>query len=191
MPRPGKTFLFGCLTGTLLGVLLAAGGAVSAVFLFKDQIIGLASKQLKPPPITIDEKADYNWEVETPAGSTFDLRTLAGKPVFLHLWSGECYSCLTELAGIGRLYGQFAGKGVEFLCIARAGIEEAPRAASEAGLAAPIYVYEGARPAPFDDDVVPATYIMAHDGRIVFKHLGSAQWDAPVVAELLERIAAP
>lgn len=190
MPRPGKSFALGCLTGTILGVLLALGGSIAAVFLFKDQIIGMASKQLKPPPITLDQKADYNWAVKTLAGETLDLRTLEGKPAFLHLWSGECYSCLTELAGIGRLYDQFAHKGVEFVCIARAGIEEAPRAATEFGLTAPIYVYEGRRPAPFDDDAVPATYIIAPDGRIVFKHLGSAQWDAPVVAALLEQMAA-
>jgi len=183
-------FVFGCFTGTVLGVALAVGGAVAAVYLFKDPIIRLASKQLQPPPILIDARADYNWEVKTVTGTVFDMRALEGGPVFLHLWSGDCYACLTELEAISRLHEQFAEQGVVFACIARGGFDDVPRIIAEYDLKAPVYLHDGTRPAPFDDDAVPVTYIIARDGRIAFKHLGSARWDAPVVADLLARLTA-
>lgn len=188
MPTPRKSFAIGCLAGIALGLILALGGAYAAAFLLTDQIAAFAAKRLQPPPITLDERADYNWEVKTMAGSTFDLRTLEGKPAFLHLWSGECIPCRSEIDGINSLYAQFADKGVEFACIARAGFEDVPDIIAQYEIKAPVYTFDGARPAPFNDDAVPATYIVAPDGRIAFKHLGAAKWDDPVVVALFERL---
>lgn len=188
MPTPRKSFAIGCLAGIVLGLLLAVGGVYGAGILFQDQMAAFMAKKLQPPPILLDQIADYNWEVKTLAGSDFDLRTLHGKPVFLHLWSAECIPCRSEIEGINNLYVQFADKGVEFVCIARAGIEDVPDVIAQYQLKVPVFVYEGARPAPFNDDSVPATYIVAPDGRVAFKHLGAAKWDDPVVAGLLEQL---
>ena len=188
MPTPRKSFAMGCLAGIFLGVVLSVAGAYGLAFAFKDRIAAFASKQLLPPPITLNQTADYNWTVQSMTGQEFDLRTLQGKPVFLHLWSADCIPCRSEIESINNLYAQFADKGVAFACIARAGIEEVPDVIAQYGMRAPVYTFEGARPAPFNDDSVPATYIVASDGRVVFKHLGAAKWDDVGVAGLLTQL---
>lgn len=189
MPTPRKSFAIGCLMGIVAGLALSVGGIYGAALLFQDEVAAFMEKKLQPPPILLDQMADYNWEVKTLAGSTFDLRTLEGKPVFLHLWSAECIPCRSEIEGINKLYAQFAEKGVAFACIARAGFEDVPDIIAQYGVKVPVYTFAGARPAPFNDDSVPVTYIVAADGRVAFKHLGAAKWDDPVVVELLERMS--
>jgi hypothetical protein len=33
------------------------------------------------------------------------------------------------------------------------------------------------RPAAFETDGIPATFILSPDGRVAFRHTGAAQWD--------------
>ena len=44
-------------------------------------------------------------------------------------------------------------------------------------------------PAVFLTDAIPATFIIAPDGRIAAREVGSARWDTPEVVALLERLA--
>ena len=45
-------------------------------------------------------------------------------------------------------------------------------------------------PPVFLTEGIPATFIIAPDGRIVAKQVGSARWDTPETVALLEKLAA-
>jgi hypothetical protein len=47
-----------------------------------------------------------------------------------------------------------------------------------------------ALPPVFSTDGIPATFIIAPDGRIVAAQVGSSDWDDPQVVQLLEKTAA-
>ena len=44
-------------------------------------------------------------------------------------------------------------------------------------------------PLVFDSDYIPATYLLAADARIAFRHEGAAQWDHPRVVSFPARVA--
>ena len=46
-------------------------------------------------------------------------------------------------------------------------------------------------PDVFLTDGIPATFLIAPDGRIAASEVGAARWDDPSVVEFLERLAAP
>jgi hypothetical protein len=46
-------------------------------------------------------------------------------------------------------------------------------------------------PSVFLTDGIPATFIIAPDGRIAATEVGAADWDAPEVVEFLAKLAGP
>ena len=46
-------------------------------------------------------------------------------------------------------------------------------------------------PDVFLTDGIPATFLIAPDGRIAASEVGAARWDDPSVVEFLERLASP
>jgi thiol-disulfide isomerase/thioredoxin len=49
--------------------------------------------------------------------------------------------------------------------------------AKEKGVTFPIYTMHGTPPPAFKTRGIPATFILSPDGKIAFKHIGSAKWD--------------
>ena len=47
----------------------------------------------------------------------------------------------------------------------------------EKGYTFPIYTMKAERPEDFKGRGIPATFILAKNGKIAFKHIGSAKWD--------------
>jgi hypothetical protein len=45
-------------------------------------------------------------------------------------------------------------------------------------------------PPVFSTEGIPATFLIAPDGRIAAAEVGSAQWDTPEVVRFLEKLAA-
>lgn len=136
--------------------------------------------------------ASYDWTVldlkDRPAG----FAQFKGKPVFLNIWATWCGPCVKEMPSIARLADEprLKGKGIEFVCVSIDDSSETVRQFLE-GRSWHMSFFRGEKlPAVFLTDGIPATFIIAPDGRVAASEVGSAQWDTPEVIELLERLAA-
>lgn len=135
----------------------------------------------------IGGKADYSWTMRSLDGETVTLSKYAGKPIFLNVWATWCGPCMVEMPSIGRLAQNPKLKGVEFLCVAT---DETPGPVQEyvKSKKPPMTILHanGSTPKVFHTDGIPATFIIAPNGRIVRAEVGSNEWDSEDVVKLLE-----
>jgi thiol-disulfide isomerase/thioredoxin len=133
--------------------------------------------------------ADYSWTMRSLDGEVVTLSKYAGKPIFLNIWATWCGPCMQEMPSIAKLANNPNLKDVVFLCVAT---DESPR---------PVQAYvdakrppmtilhaNGSIPKVFFTEGIPATFLIAPDGRIVKSQVGSSDWDQPDVIRLLESL---
>jgi thiol-disulfide isomerase/thioredoxin len=185
MRKPSRSFVVGCLTGTLLGTAGLVLCGVAVAFLFKDWIIETNAKRLRIPPITSGLEAVYDWQVTALDGTAFDLEATRGQTVVLNFWHPDCVPCLAEIPALNGLYDAVSPEGVVFVCVAVEDEEGLEAVVQREGIRFPVYRLQGKRPAVYATTITPATFIIDPLGEIVFKHEGAAKWDDESVAAYL------
>src|SRR5205823_4576372 len=113
-----------------------------------------------------------------------------GKAVFLNVWATWCGPCVRELPAIANLAANPRLKDVAFVCVATDEDQDAVRRfLAQRKLNLPVLHAVGRPPEVFATPYIPATFLIAPDGRIVHVEQGSAQWDDPAVVDKLETLA--
>jgi thiol-disulfide isomerase/thioredoxin len=139
----------------------------------------------------MSERASYDWTLLDLKDQPISFERFKGKPVFLNIWATWCGPCVEEMPSIARLAAdpRLRDKGIEFVCVSIDESTEVVRRFLE-GRAWKMSVFRAEKTPPvFATDGIPATFIIAPDGRIVATEVGSAQWDRPEVIALLEKLA--
>jgi len=148
-----------------------------------------AGAHLPAPPFPGVEKADYGLKLERLDGTPFDARTLQGKVVFLNFWATWCGPCRMEMPSIQRLYEKVKDDRVVFLGVSDETREKIGEFVKKNPYTFPIYRIAGEPPAVYRTDAIPATFILTPDGRVAFKHVGSAGWDDESTIAFLKTIS--
>ena len=81
------------------------------------------------------------------------------------------------------------GKGIEFVCVSVDNSADTVRRFLEERTWTMTFFRTEKLPAVFSTEGIPATFIIAPDGRIAAAQVGSDQWDRPDVVAFLEKIA--
>jgi thiol-disulfide isomerase/thioredoxin len=133
--------------------------------------------RLEVPSFPSTTLADYDWIVRSLDGQDFKMAEVKGKVVFLNFWATWCPPCVAEMPSIQRLHEKLKDEGVVFVCISNEEASKVNQFAKEKGFTFPIYTMHGAPPLVFKTRGIPSTFILSPDGKIAFKHIGSAKWD--------------
>jgi thiol-disulfide isomerase/thioredoxin len=172
-----------------------AGGVVSvaaliAVALFL--VTRLARHASAVEPVYPDDRGpvrfDYAWSVRAENGDEVPLERLRGKVALLNFWATWCVPCVNELPSIARLNTLITDLDVEVLCLTCDPPDTVHKILASKGIALPVYFYQGEPPGLFASDTIPATFILARDGTVAFRHLGSARWDGDRTISFLKRL---
>ncbi len=133
---------------------------------------------LPAPPFPVAETvSDFTLGLEKSDGTPFDTASVRGKPVFLNYWATWCGPCREEMPAIQRLYDKTRDLGIVFLLVSDEKPEKITEYWKKNGFTMPIYRSTKSRPAAYQTQGIPATFILAPDGRIAFSHTGAARWD--------------
>jgi thiol-disulfide isomerase/thioredoxin len=140
------------------------------------------------------EKADYTWALTDLADRPASLSRFKGKAVFLNVWATWCGPCVSELPSIAKLASdpRLKDKNIAFVCVS---IDDSAAAVSrfleDKGWPM-IFLRAGAGrvPSVFYSDGIPATFVIAPDGRIAAVEIGAVDWHEPRVVAFLEKLAA-
>lgn len=188
-PPPPKPRFFGphFWTGFGFGVLaliflLFGGGMVFTFLMMRTMKSATASKAdgfLSAPPFPAAGAvvSDFALGLEKPDGMPFDAGSLRGKAVFLNYWATWCGPCRAEMPAIQRLYDKTRDLGVVFLLVSDEKPEKITAYLRKNAFTMPIYRSTKGRPAAFQTQGIPATFILGPDGRVAFSHTGAARWD--------------
>lgn len=134
--------------------------------------------------------ADYNWTLEGLDAQPVDFARYKGRVVFLNIWATWCPPCVAEMPSIANLAAnpKLQAKNVAFVCASTDDDLDTVRR-FVAGKDWPMTILRATSlPPAFATDGIPATFIIAPDGRVVTSHVGSARWDEPDVVDFLERL---
>ncbi len=129
-------------------------------------------------------------ELQDVGGTRVRLDDYHGRPVLINFWATWCEPCRLEMPSLVRLHAKLAGRGLEILAVSI----DADRGA--------VLSYLGRSPLPFrvllDADkaaygrygvsVIPATFIVDREGRVVERIDGASDWTNPKLVGMIEGI---
>jgi thiol-disulfide isomerase/thioredoxin len=150
----------------------------------------------RPPRLAnsgMSQPADYDWSVVDLDDQPVSFSKFKGKPIFLNFWATWCPPCVREMPSIDKLAreSRLKGRAIEFLCVSTdENTESVRRFLKDKNLSMTfLRVKDGKVPRVFYSEGIPATFLIAPDGRIAATTVGSADWDEPEVVDFLEKLA--
>jgi thiol-disulfide isomerase/thioredoxin len=181
----------GFFSGIVVGVVLSFGALFAFIASAQRKVAAVRRERLRvklpEAPVPGGETAIYHWKVRKLDGTLMSMDDVMRRVVFLNFWSTMCGPCVVEMSNIERLHAILAPEGVVFMCVASdQDIDHLRKWVADNGVTIPVFALVDDRmPTMFDSEFVPATYIIAADSRIAFKHEGAAEWDHPRVVAYL------
>lgn len=133
--------------------------------------------------------ADYRWVLRDLQDAPVDFARYEGKAVFLNVWATWCAPCVAELPAIANLADNPRLKDVAFVCASTDESAERVQNFLREKRWSMTVLRATALPEVFLTEGIPATFLIAPDGRIAASEVGAAQWDDPAVVDFLERLA--
>ena len=169
----------------------AAGGCLRFVALALGILLGLAGPaSAAPDPLEALGLQAPKEQVEAPdftlpdiSGRKFRLKDLRGKVVFLNFFATWCGPCRLEMPAVERLSQTYKDRGLVVLAVDMHESAKSVRAfMQELKLSFPAVVDgDGSVGFLYAVRPIPATYLVARDGQILWRVFGARDWDSPEV----------
>jgi thiol-disulfide isomerase/thioredoxin len=143
------------------------------------------------------ENEDLNFQTPSMAGANFqmvDLKNkkvkfsdLKGKVIFLNIWATWCPPCIAEMPNIQKLYEKVGSEKIAFvmLSVDSDGMEKVKKFVERKSYTFPVYMPAGNLPREFSSNVIPTTFIISPEGKIVSRHEGMADYDTKEMRDFL------
>ncbi len=152
---------------------------------------GLMRAQTVEAPVSEAEYLNaqaYSLVLADAGGQLHNLSEFRGQVVLVNLWATWCPPCIAEMPGLEKLYKKTRGE-VAFVMIARDRDFELSKAfVKRKGYEVPIYYALGPLPDQLSSNGIPATFVIAPDGRLAFSHTGMADYDHPDIEKFLRNL---
>jgi thiol-disulfide isomerase/thioredoxin len=135
--------------------------------------------------------ADYNFRLIDSEGNKLDVRDLQGKTIFINMWATWCAPCVAEMPSINDLYNKIENKeDIIFLMISYDRDMRTARGwVKRKGFDFPVYQLASALPDMYETGVVPTTFVISPEGKIVLSKTGMANYDTRRFMKFLNKMA--
>ena len=123
-------------------------------------------------------------------GQPFSLQDLRGKVVFLNFWATWCVPCRQEMPAMERLYQAYRDRGFVVVAVNfRQSAGQVRAFMQEVHLSFPAVLdSDGAVSSSFKVQGLPVTFLLDREGRILWKAIGSREWDGFYGRAYLEQV---
>ncbi len=180
------------LKGFLAALVTAAILSVPLYFYW-----GFLTKGMRPPEATLklndmEAKGMPDFEVEDLAGKKIKLSDLRGKVVLVNIWATWCAPCVKEFPSLKKMVEAMKGD-VVILAISydrdREDIETFIKAFGGVPADFRIAWDKERKTSPIlGTDVLPESYIIGRDGKLIRKIVGEASWDEPMALDFFKKL---
>jgi len=140
------------------------------------------------------KKFNYNFSIKDLGGNVIDVNQFKGKTIFLNIWATWCGPCRVEMPSIQNLYSQVDNEKILFIMLSvdrREDLDKVKRFISDKEYTFPVYTPAGNLPNQLQVRLIPSTFVINSDGKIVSNESGAANYDTPEFKEFLEALIQP
>lgn len=131
------------------------------------------------------------YEAVTLAGDSASLAARRDRVVLLNVWATWCHPCRDEIPVLQDLHTRLSSRGLEVIGVsidARGEEEEVARFVRQYGMTYPIWLDPDERVlTTFLAIGAPATYLIARDGTLLWRHIGPIKENDPRLMPILEK----
>jgi len=154
----------------------------------------LATGLIKPDiPSVTDTFPDANRDfyMADEDGQVISLAHFEGEVVFMNIWATWCPPCIAEMPSINKLYQQFGeSDNVKFVLVSMDDeFDKAKQFMEKRGFEMPIYHYRTKVPGTYESNVIPTTYVISGDGKLMMEKQGLAKYDTPEFEQFLRDLS--
>lgn len=139
-------------------------------------------------PEEIAGPAEYQFTLIDRYGKKLDGVSLKDKVVFINLWATWCPPCIAEMPDIDRLYDQYKDQeGIRFLMISLDDdFSKAIGFVEKKGFDFEIYQFASPIPDVYKSQVIPSSFVISPEGKIVVKKQGMAKYNSKSFRNFLQ-----
>jgi thiol-disulfide isomerase/thioredoxin len=137
----------------------------------------------------LDLPADFSWKLEDLEGKPVALAEYRGRPIVLNIWATWCGPCRSEMPSLVKLAAEPRLKGVVFVAVTNEPANEAVKKYAREEMRGLTVLRADQVPEVFTTEGIPATFVIAPDGKVVASQVGARNWDDPEIVKLLEDLA--
>jgi len=132
---------------------------------------------------------DYEWSAVALDGSEAAMGQYEGQPALFNVWATWCPPCRAEMPSIQRLYEEVGDEGIAVVTLSvDESADEVREYLDKNGFDMPSFMLGSAYPDALETNSIPLTIIVAGDGSVRMRHVGSNEWDSDEVVELLRSL---
>lgn len=154
--------------------------------------VGLFTPSVKAPDATVaDDFSAVAFSNEQGAVTT--LGSLKGKVVVINFWATWCPPCRAEMPSLQAMYEKWKGHaGFVFIAAdADNQPEKANKFLQKNDYTFPAYRQASSVPASLAGNTLPETVVLDRNGKLVFRHVGMANYDSGDFHELIRKLLGP
>lgn len=151
--------------------------------------IGLFKPDIKTEKIASDSNLDLQFKDQK--GNIITLNQLKGKVVFLNFWATWCPPCLAEMPSINKLHRKYQdNKDVVFIMLdADSDFEKAEAYMKRKDYNMPVYQMVSNVPEQIFSGALPTTVVFDKQGRLSFKHEGTADYFDKKFLDFMDKLS--
>lgn len=124
-------------------------------------------------------------------GEVISLAHFEGDVVFMNIWATWCPPCIAEMPSINKLYQSVEGAdNIKFVLVSMDDDFDKAKAFMERrGFEMPIYHFRTKVPGTYESNVIPTTYVISADGKLMMEKQGLAKYDTPEFEQFLRDLS--
>lgn len=185
--------------------LLEWGVLISVILLLyltglHTQVIGtfqrgvLSTGMITPPiPESIDDAPAANMEFYfvDKNSSMKSLADFEGDVIFMNIWATWCPPCIAEMPSIQSLYDELQDlPNVSFLLVSvDENFEIAEEFMANRNFTLPTYHFRNKAPGTYSSTVIPTTYVISPEGKLVMEKRGLAKYDTDAFIDFMKKLS--
>lgn len=177
----------------VLVAFLRVTGLVSSVSCFNQwALLQTGLEGATGEKLLTGEDFNYQFTIKDLEGNKFSFDQYKGKVIFLNIWATWCGPCRAEMPSIQKLYNKMDKEKVTFIMLSID--KDADRAKVVDYVKKKEFTFRTYQPSGYLPELlrvplIPTTFIISKEGKIVKKAVGTTNFDKPKFQKFLEELS--
>jgi len=142
---------------------------------------------VKKEEVAIGQEEKNSLILKSPSGRQSSLDAHLDKPVFINFWATWCPPCRAEMPAIQKLYNKY-NESVNFLIVSNQDMTTQQDFLKKNDYNLPVYQLLSKPGGAFSYSVLPTTYMISNDQKIIFEKEGAHNWNSKKIHAIFDQM---